>query len=79
MAIGSFWDVELVLEEQRLAIQLESVAGESFCCSGCGEKCSLKDHLNAVAMDMWLAFANSAERHEPEAEIVHNRFHISAA
>ena len=37
-------DVELVLEEQRVAIQLESVAGASFCCSGCGEKCSLKDH-----------------------------------
>jgi len=37
-------DVELVLEEQRVAIRLESVAGESFCCSGCGEKCLLKDH-----------------------------------
>lgn len=37
-------DVELVLEEQRVAIRLESVAGAEFCCSGCGEKCSLKDH-----------------------------------
>jgi transposase len=28
-------------------------------------------------MDMWPAFANSAGRHVPEAEIVHDRFHIS--
>jgi transposase len=33
--------------------------------------------VKAVAMDMWPAFANSAGRHVPEAEIVHNRFHIS--
>ena len=37
-------DVELVLEEQRVAIRLESVSGASICCSGCGEKCSFKDH-----------------------------------
>ena len=37
-------DVELVLEEQRVAIRLESVAGAEFCCPECGEKRSLKDH-----------------------------------
>jgi len=36
-----------------------------------------KSNVKAVAMDMWPAFANSAERHVPEAEIVHDRFHIS--
>ena len=38
-------DVELVLEEQRVAIRLESVAGAEFCCPQCGEKRSLKDHV----------------------------------
>ena len=33
--------------------------------------------MKVVAMDMWPAFANSAGRHVPEAEIVHDRFHIS--
>ena len=36
-----------------------------------------KSNVKAVAMDMWPAFANSAGRHVPEAEIVHDRFHIS--
>ena len=34
-------DVELVLEEQRVAIRLESVAGAEFCCPECTEKRSL--------------------------------------
>jgi transposase len=33
--------------------------------------------VEAVAMDMWPAFANSVETHAPQAEIVHDRFHIS--
>jgi transposase len=36
-----------------------------------------KDQVEAVAMDMWQAFENSATSHVPQAEIVHDRFHIS--
>ena len=36
-----------------------------------------KDNVAAVAMDMWQAFENSAVRHVPKADIVHDRFHIS--
>lgn len=33
--------------------------------------------VEAVAVDMWPAFANSVETYAPQAEIVHDRFHIS--
>lgn len=33
--------------------------------------------IEAVAVDMWPAFANSVKTHAPQAEIVHDRFHIS--
>lgn len=36
-----------------------------------------KDEIQAVAMDMWPAFMASASEHVPDAEIVHDRFHIS--
>jgi len=36
-----------------------------------------KENVEAVAMDMWSAFISSASEHVPEAEIVHDRFHIS--
>ena len=36
-----------------------------------------KAQVQAVAMDMWAAFINSAESHVPEADIVHDRFHIA--
>ena len=36
-----------------------------------------EEQRESVAMTMWPAFANSAGRHVPEAEIVHDRFHIS--
>ncbi|MDA1215133.1 MAG: ISL3 family transposase [Planctomycetota bacterium] len=36
-----------------------------------------KHQVEAVAMDMWAAFINSAERHVPQADIVHDRFHIA--
>jgi transposase len=36
-----------------------------------------KGGVEAVAMDMWQAFENSAAGNVPEAEIVHDRFHIS--
>ena len=36
-----------------------------------------KDQVEAVAMDMWQAFINSAESNVEQAEIVHDRFHIS--
>jgi transposase len=36
-----------------------------------------KENIQAVAMDMWQAFEKSAKTHVPEAEIVHDRFHIS--
>lgn len=33
--------------------------------------------IKAVAMDMWKAYINTAEKNVPEADIVHDRFHIS--
>lgn len=36
-----------------------------------------KEEIEAVAVDMWPAFANSIETNVPQAEIVHDRFHIS--
>jgi len=33
--------------------------------------------VEAVAVDMWPAFANSVKTNAPQAEIVHDRFHIS--
>jgi transposase len=36
-----------------------------------------KTQIEAVAIDMWAAFANSVKTHAPQAEIVHDRFHIS--
>lgn len=35
------------------------------------------EKVEAVAIDMWSAFVNSAETNAPEAEIVHDKFHIS--
>jgi len=36
-----------------------------------------KGNIEAVAMDMWQAFENSVVKNVPEADIVHDRFHIS--
>jgi len=36
-----------------------------------------KMQIEAVAVDMWPAFANTIETNVPQAEIVHDRFHIS--
>lgn len=36
-----------------------------------------REHVVAVAMDMWPAYANAVEDHLPDAMIVHDRFHIS--
>ena len=36
-----------------------------------------KEQIEAVAVDMWPAFANSIETNAQQAEIVHDRFHIS--
>lgn len=36
-----------------------------------------REQVEAVAMDMWVAYANSAEEHVPQADIVHDRFHIA--
>ena len=33
--------------------------------------------VRAVAMDMWKPFINSARKHVPDAEIVHDKFHIA--
>lgn len=33
--------------------------------------------VDAVAMDMWDAFITAARRHAPQADIVHDKFHIS--
>lgn len=36
-----------------------------------------REQVEAVAVDMWVAFVNSAEEHVPHADIVHDRFHIA--
>jgi len=36
-----------------------------------------KEAIEAVAVDMWPAFTSSIETHAEQAEIVHDRFHIS--
>ena len=36
-----------------------------------------REQVEAVAVDMWAAFVNSAAEHVPEADIVHDRFHIA--
>jgi transposase len=36
-----------------------------------------KEEIEAVAVDMWPAFANSIKTNAEQAEIVHDRFHIS--
>jgi len=36
-----------------------------------------KAQVEAVAVDMWAAFIGSAEENVPEADIVHDRFHIA--
>lgn len=36
-----------------------------------------QEQIEAVAVDMWPAFTNSVKTHAPQAEIVHDRFHIS--
>ena len=35
------------------------------------------DKLEAVCIDMWQAYENSVREHAPQADIVHDRFHIS--
>lgn len=37
----------------------------------------VRDKIQAVAIDMWPAFINSAEKNAPKADIVHDRYHIS--
>lgn len=36
-----------------------------------------KANIEAVAIDMWQAFENSVKANVPQAEVVHDRFHIS--
>jgi transposase len=36
-----------------------------------------RDKVKAVAIDMWTAFETAARKHVPQADIVHDRFHIS--
>ena len=36
-----------------------------------------KKGVKSVSTDFWRAYSNSAEKHVPQAEIVHDRFHIS--
>ena len=38
---------------------------------------SQKRSVNSVSMDFWQAYLNSARQQVPQAEIVHDRFHIS--
>lgn len=37
----------------------------------------VRNNIDAVAMDMWPAFITSTEKHAPQADIVHDKFHIS--
>lgn len=36
-----------------------------------------KEKVEAVAMDMWQAYENSVDAHVPDADIVHDRFHLA--
>lgn len=36
-----------------------------------------KGNIDAVAMDMWKAYRNAARQHVPQAEVVHDKFHVS--
>jgi len=36
-----------------------------------------KEGIEAVAMDMWQTYVNSVDSHVPDAEVVHDRFHIA--
>lgn len=36
-----------------------------------------RKEVKAVAMDMWTAFQNAATKHAPQADVVHDKFHIS--
>jgi transposase len=38
---------------------------------------SQRDHVEAIAMDMWRAFESSAKANAPQADIVYDRFHVS--
>lgn len=38
---------------------------------------SQRNEVRAVAMDMWKPFIKAARKHVPEAEIVHDKFHIA--
>ena len=34
-------------------------------------------NVKAVAMDMWTAYMNSAAKHVPQADVVHDKFHVA--
>jgi transposase len=38
----------------------------------------VRTHIAAVTMDMWEAFLTSTRTHAPQADIVHDKFHITA-
>jgi len=38
---------------------------------------SQRERIEAAAIDMWPAFASSVKAHAPQAEIVHDKFHVS--
>jgi len=37
-----------------------------------------RESMRTVSMDMWKSFINATEKHFPEAEIVHDKFHLIA-
>jgi len=42
-----------------------------------GLSASQQPKVKAVALDMWKAYANAVREQLPQADIVHDRFHIS--
>lgn len=36
-----------------------------------------REQVEAVSLDMWKPYAESAQRHAPQAEIVHDKFHVA--
>src|SRR5690606_6604938 len=64
------------LDEHRVLEVAEGRTGESAKTLWNTLSDEQKDNVEAVAMDMWPAFISSASAHVPEAEIVHDRFHI---
>ena len=63
-------------EGKRILDIAQGRTGESVDTLWEGLTVNQKSGIEAVSMDFWKAFITGAEKHVPEADIVHDRFHI---